>query len=55
MYEGVRARIMTFGGNTNVFHINIGLHQGSTLSPFLFILVTDELTRGIQVEPTYIC
>jgi hypothetical protein len=30
------------------FSINIGLHQGSVLSPYLFALVMDEVTRGIQ-------
>ena len=28
--------------------IKIGLHQGSALSPYLFALVTDEVTRDIQ-------
>jgi len=28
----------------------MGLHQGSALNPFLFTLVVDELTRGIQDE-----
>ena len=28
----------------------MGLHQGFALSPFLFTLVMDELTRGIQEE-----
>ena len=32
------------------FPIDIGLQQGSALSPFLFITVMDELTRGIQDE-----
>ena len=35
-------------GDTNVFPINIGLHQGSTLSPYLIALVIDEATRDIQ-------
>jgi hypothetical protein len=35
-------------GDTNDFSINIGLHQGSTLSPYLFALVMDEVTRDIQ-------
>ena len=48
MYEGVRTRIRTVIGDTKDFSIDIGLHQGSALSPFLFITVMDELTRGIQ-------
>ena len=32
------------------FPINIGLHQGSALSPYLFVLVMDEVTRDIQGE-----
>jgi hypothetical protein len=30
------------------FPINIGLHQGSALSSYLFALVMDEVTRDIQ-------
>ena len=30
------------------FSINIDLHQGSALSPYLFALVMDEVTRDIQ-------
>jgi hypothetical protein len=33
---------------TNDFPINVGLHQGSALSPYLFSLVMDEVTRDIQ-------
>ena len=32
------------------FHITIDLHQGPTLSPYLFAIVMDELTRSIQNE-----
>jgi hypothetical protein len=35
-------------GDTNDFSINIGLHQGSVLNPYLFALVMDEVTRDIQ-------
>jgi hypothetical protein len=34
--------------DTNDFSINIGLHQGSALSPYPFALVMDEVTRDIQ-------
>ena len=47
MYEGVRTRVRTVIGDAEDFSIDIGLHQGSALSPFLFITVMDELTRGI--------
>jgi len=48
MYEGGRTGVRTPGGVTNDFAVGLGLHQGSALSPFLFTLIMDELTRGIQ-------
>jgi len=41
---------VTPGGTTNDFLVGMGLHQDSALSHFLFILVMDELTIGIQEE-----
>lgn len=38
------------GGETSEFAITVGLHQGLALSPCLFVLVMDELTRSIQEE-----
>ena len=35
-------------GDSDDFPIKIGLHQGSALSPYLFALVMDEVTRDIQ-------
>lgn len=35
MYEGVSASIWKQGGETDSFSIKIGLHQSSTLSPYL--------------------
>ena len=37
------------------FPINIGLHQGSALSPYLFALVMDEVTRDIQGDIPCVC
>ncbi|XP_071686839.1 secreted RxLR effector protein 78-like [Rutidosis leptorrhynchoides] len=48
MYEGAKSYVRTSVGNTEVFPIEVGLHQGSALSPFLFVLILDELSRGIQ-------
>ena len=48
MYMGGKMNFRTPGGVTNDLFIGTGLHQGSALSPFLFTLVLDELTKGIQ-------
>ena len=48
MYDKVVTSVRTTDGYTNVFPINIVLHQGSALSPYLFALVIDEVTREIQ-------
>ena len=50
MYEGGRTRVRTSRGATNDFYVGMGMHQGSALSPFLFTLVVDELTKEIQDE-----
>ena len=50
MYEGSRTSVRTPGGVTNDFFVGMGLHQDSALNPFLFTLVMDVLTRGIQDE-----
>ena len=45
MYVGGRTNIRMPEGATNDFYVGMGLHQGSTLSPFLFTLVMDELAK----------
>ena len=50
MYDRVVANVRTCRGITSNFSITIGLHQESALSPFLFVIVMDELTRAIQDE-----
>ena len=44
------AKVRTCGDITSDFSITIKLHQGSALSPFLLIIVMNELTRVIQDE-----
>ncbi|KAK8957380.1 hypothetical protein KSP39_PZI000617 [Platanthera zijinensis] len=48
MYTNSVTRVRTSGGLTQEFPITVGLHQGSALSPYLFTLILDELTRHIQ-------
>ncbi|GJT16935.1 retrovirus-related pol polyprotein LINE-1 [Tanacetum coccineum] len=45
MYEGARTCVRTPTGDSPV---DVGLHQGSTISPYLFALILDGLSRGIQ-------
>jgi hypothetical protein len=48
MYDNIVTSIRTSDEDTNDFPSNIGLHQGSARSPYLFDLVMDEVTRDIQ-------
>jgi hypothetical protein len=48
MYKDAMTCVRTCDGDTSDFPIKIGLHQGSVLSPYLFALVMDEVTRDIQ-------
>jgi hypothetical protein len=47
MYDNVVTSVRTSNGDTNDFPINIELHQRSALSPYLFALVVDEVTKDI--------
>ena len=47
MYERSKTKVRTLTGSTNEFQIDVGLHQGSALSPFLFIVILDVLTESI--------
>ena len=48
MYEGARTSVKTKYGETEAFSVEVGLHQGSALSPFLFLVVIDTLTRELR-------
>ena len=36
-------------GNINCFEVKVGMHQGSTLSPLLFVIVVEALYREYRV------
>ena len=42
--------VRTTCGETREFPVTIGLHQGSSISPYLFALIMDELTAHFQEE-----
>jgi hypothetical protein len=48
MYNNVVTSVRTSDEDTNDFPINIGPHQWSMLSPYLFALMMNEVTRDIQ-------
>jgi len=43
-YEGANTVVLTSYGPTEAFKIDVGLHQGSALSPFLFVVVLDTIS-----------
>ena len=47
MYENTTGRVVVGSGMSNEFQVNIGLRQGSALSPLLFILVMELISRKI--------
>ena len=50
MYENVTTCVRTPVGISGEFPITIGLHQGSSLSPYLFTLIIDEITKNLQTS-----
>ena len=41
MYEGARTRVKISVGITDMIPVGVGLHQGSSLSPYLFTMIMD--------------
>ncbi|KAK3534282.1 hypothetical protein QTP86_009755 [Hemibagrus guttatus] len=50
MYERSRTVVRCAVGQTEEFKVEVGLHQGSALSPFLFAIVTDQLSEEVRQE-----
>ena len=49
-YEKTTARVVVGEGASEEFEVNIGLRQGSVLSPLLFIAVLDLISRKTVVK-----
>lgn len=45
MYRTPTTRVRTCFGKTEGFEVNVGLHHGSALSPLIFIIILDYISR----------
>ncbi|KAK3513643.1 hypothetical protein QTP70_028820 [Hemibagrus guttatus] len=50
VYERSRTVVRYAVGQTEEFKVEVGLHQGSALSPFLFAIVMDQLSEEVRQE-----
>ena len=48
MYAGCKTSVMTSAGRTKEIQNEVGLHQGSALSPLLFVIIIDVITEEID-------
>ena len=48
MYANARSRVRVNGQLSDEFGVGVGVHQGSVLSPLLFILVLEALSREFR-------
>ena len=53
MYEESERVVKCAVGITESFKVKVGLHQGSSLSPFLFAVIMDRLTDEVRREPPW--
>ena len=47
MYDRVSTNIQTPVGIIESFPVKVGLHQGSALSPFVFTVIMEEISKSI--------
>ena len=50
MYQGASTRMKSKRGMSKHFEVGIGLHKGSALSPFLFIMLVDTISQDVRTE-----
>ena len=49
MYEGAQTVVRTTEEDIKAFNVKVGLHQGSVLSPLLFVIVMEMISRELRV------
>ena len=53
MYRSSKTQVVTQKGETEYFPKEVGIHQGSALSPLMFIIIMDVLTENIEKDPPW--
>jgi len=48
MYKNINTSVRMDGESSDKFVVKVGVHHGSVLSPILFAVVIDELTRDVK-------
>jgi len=49
IYTGAKTVVRTVYGNSSGFEVKVGMHQGSALSPMLFVIVMEATFREFRV------
>jgi len=49
MYTGAKTVARTVYGNSKGYEVKVGMHRGSALSPLLFVIVMEAISREFKV------
>ena len=49
MYVGVKSMVKVGDGCSKEFGVDVGVHQGSVLSPLFFIIVIEAVSMGFRI------
>ena len=50
LYEGAETKVRVGSGLSEEFSVKVGVHQGFVLSPLLFAMVIDEVTKNARKD-----